>query len=221
MIRRSRRLAALSVLSSAVFATPLLAVERPTPPRPASARFEALTQAEREGVVAWTRAQPEVKAVLAGRRIRVLRVWSDVAKVDGGSYRRGLVLVRDYEAGTAREIAVNLATGAIEMRELAGIQPSPEEIEEGMAIIRRDPALAALVSNPDLELMGGFHNRSRYPDDPCAREICLDFAFMKPNYEGPARYVIVNLTRGVVAHHDFRARPGEAPPRMTEKPDNR
>ena len=27
---------------------------------------------------------------------------------------------------------------------------------------------------------------------------------MKPNYGGPARYVVVNLTRGIVAHHDFR-----------------
>jgi hypothetical protein len=87
-----------------------------------------------------------------------------------------------------------------------------------MAIVQRDPALAAFVSNPNLELIGGFHDLSRYPDDPCSREICLDFAFMKPNYEGPARYVIVNLTRRVVANHDFRVRPGEGPPRMTRKP---
>jgi hypothetical protein len=75
-----------------------------------------------------------------------------------------------------------------------------------------------LVGNAGLELLGGFHNRSTYSDDPCSREICLDFAFMRPNYEGPERYVIVNLTRGVVAHHDFRgARPGAPPPRMTEE----
>ena len=34
------------------------------------------------------------------------------------------------------------------MRELAGVQPSAEEIEEGMAIVRRDPALARFVENP-------------------------------------------------------------------------
>jgi hypothetical protein len=55
-----------------------------------------------------------------------------------------------------------------------------------------------------------------YADDPCARDVCLEFAFMKPDYEGPERYVVVDLTRGVVAHHDFRARPGERRPRMTE-----
>jgi hypothetical protein len=47
--------------------------------------------------------------------------------------------------------------------------------------------------------------------------VCLEFAFMRPAYQGPARYVIVNLTRGAVAHHDFRIRPGE-PSRMTERP---
>jgi hypothetical protein len=125
--------------------------------------------------------------------------------------------VRDYDAGTALEFSTNLTTNAIEIRELFGIQPSREEIEDGMAIVRADPALAEFVADPKLVLTGGFHTRSQRPDDPCAREICLDFAFMKPSYQGPARYVIVNLTRRVVAHHDFRgAKPGEPPARMTE-----
>jgi hypothetical protein len=202
------------LLSGAVFAAP---AERSAPPRLSSAIGNAFTDSEREAVVAWAMAQPEVRAAVAGHRTRLLRIWSDVAKDAHGSYRRATLLLRDYDSGTAREVAVDLATGRVEVRDLVGVQPSREEIEEGMAIVRGDPALAALVANPKLELIGGFHNRSRYADDPCSREICLDFAFMRPDYGGPARYVIVNLTRRVVANRDFRARPGEAPPRMTKK----
>jgi hypothetical protein len=206
-----------AALALALPVAALPAAERSAPPRLSSARADALTEAEREAVVAWAMARPEVKSAVADHRTRLLRVWSDVAKGESGSYRRAVMVLRDYDAGTALEVSTNLTTGSIETRALVGIQPSREEIEEGMAIVRSDPALAAFVANPKLELAGGFHNRSRYPADPCSREICLDFAFMKPNYQGPARYVIVNLTRRVVANRDFRARPGEAPPRMTKK----
>jgi hypothetical protein len=193
------------------------AAESVAPPRLTSARGEAFTDSEREALESWVMSQPEAKALLAGHRTRLLRVWSDVAKGSGGTYRRASLIFRDYDAGTAREITINLSTGALATRELVGVQPSPEEIEEAMAIIRSDPGLAGFVSNPKLELIGGFHNRSRRADDACARDVCLDFAFMRANYEGPARYVIVDLTRRVVANRDFRVRPGEALPRMTKK----
>jgi len=208
---------ALCVLATVVSAYPLTAAGRPAPARiePSSSGF---TDAERREFVAWALSRPEVRLAAAGHRTRVLRVWSDAVKSEKGTTRRNVVLVRDYDAGVAREISADAAGGSLEVRELRGVQPSAEEIAEGMAIVRRDPALARFVGNPELELLGGFHNRSIYSDDPCSREICLDFAFMRPNYEGPERYVIVNLTRGVVAHHDFRgARPGAPPPRMTEE----
>jgi hypothetical protein len=195
----------------------LAAGERSAPPRVVSARADGFTEPERRALVFWAMNQPRVRAALAGHRTRLLRVWSEVAKGESGAYRRAVMVMRDYDAGTAREIAVDLSTGTIEMRELVGVQPSREEIEEGMAIARKDPILATFAANPDLALVGGFHNRSRYSDDPCATEVCLELAFMKPNYEGPARYLVVNLTRGLVAHHDFRTRPGEAPSRLTEK----
>jgi hypothetical protein len=207
---------AVCLLAAVLPACPLAAAERPAPARiePASS---GITDAERRELVAWALSRPEVRAKTAGHRTRVLRVWSDAVKTEKGTSRRNIVLVRDYDAGVAREISGDAAGGSLEVRELRGVQPSAEEIEEGMAIVRRDPALARLVGNAGLELLGGFHNRSTYSDDPCSREICFDFAFMRPNYEGPERYVIVNLTRGVVAHHDFRgARPGAPPPRMTE-----
>lgn len=215
---KSSRIAVVGSLCALLFATAVLASpERNAPPRPSSAPAGALTPEEREAVVAWATAQPEVKAAIAGHRTRLLRVWSDLAKGSNGEYRRAVFVLRDYDAGTAREVAVDVSTGRIETRELVGIQASRAELEEAMSIVRSDPALAAFTANPKLELIGGFHNRSPHPDDPCAREICLEFAFMKPNYEGPARYVVVNLTRGIVAHHDFRMRPGEGRPRMTER----
>jgi hypothetical protein len=189
--------------------------------RLASAKIEpstsGLTEAERRELVSWALSRPEFRAKTSGHRTRVLRVWSDAVKGEKGNRRRNFVLVRDYDAGLAREVSADAGGGNLEIRELLGVQPSAEEIEEGMAIVRRDPALAPFVRNPGLELIGGFHNRSVYRDDPCSHEICLDFAFMRPSYAGPERYIIVNLTRGVVAHHDFRgARPGAPPPRMSE-----
>lgn len=207
---------ALCVLGAFAAVTPLAAAERLAPAKidPSSS---GLTEADRREIVARALSRPEVRAQTAGHRTRVLRVWSDAVKGDKGVLRRNIVLVRDYDAGVAREISADAGGGNLEVRELRGVQPSEEEIAEGMDIARRDPALARFVANPRLRLSGGFHNRSTYTEDPCSREICLDFAFMRPNYEGPERYVIVNLTRGVVAHHDFRgARPGAPPPRMTE-----
>ncbi len=208
----------LAVLAVAVlFQGAAFSAERAAPARIGFPTVDAFPDSERAALVSWTMAQPQVQAAIAQHRTRILRVWSDVVKGETGSRQRTIVLLRDYDTGFAREVSVDRSTGRIEMRELAGVQPSGEEIEEGMAIVRRYPALARFVENPTLRLIGGFHNRSTVRNDPCAVEVCLEFAFMKPNYEGPARYVVVNLSRGVVAHHDFRGtRPGGAPARMTE-----
>jgi hypothetical protein len=175
---------------------------------------------DREALVSWTMGQPEVRALGAQHRTRLLRLWFDVVKAEGGQRRRATLLVRDYDEGSTREITVDLSSGQLQVRDLPGVQPSAEEIEEATEIVRRDPALARFVRDPRLTLMGGFYNPSIYRDDPCAREICLEFAFMKPSYEkNPARHVIVNLTRGIVSHHDFRSRrAGDPPPRMSEAP---
>jgi hypothetical protein len=213
---RSRAAGALCAILALPAALAAAAVERTAPPRPPNASSGAAAS-EKQAIVSRVLEQDPVKAAVAGHRTKVLRVWTEEAKADGVPRRRSVVLIRDYETGTAREIALDLATGRIEMREVAGVQPSEEEMEQAAALIRRDPAFAALVANPRLELIGGFHNRSAFADDPCARDVCVEFAFMKPNYEGPERYVVVDLTRGIVAHHDFRPRPDEPRPRMTER----
>jgi hypothetical protein len=210
---RSLFAVSFALAAATLFPTKGLAADRTAPPGLSA----AFSENERQALVSWTMAQPEVQAAVARHRTRVLRAWSDVVKGEAGPRRFATMLLRDYDAGLARAISVDLSNGRIEMRELLGVAPSEEEIEEGMAIVRRDPGLARFVEDPLLRLIGGFHNRSTVRNDPCAVEICLEFAFMKPNYGGPARYVVVNLTRSIVAHHDFRGgRPGGAPARMTE-----
>jgi hypothetical protein len=198
-----------------------VAAERTVPPRLASAPGDALSESDRQAVVSWALARPEVRTAISRHRTRVLRVGSDLPKGEGASSRRATVLLRDYDSGLAHEVTIDLAAGRVQVRALAGIvPPNPDEIAEGIEIVRRDAALAAFNGNPALTLMGGFFNRSPWPDDPCSREICLEFQFMRPGYEkGPTRGVIVNLTRRIVCHHDFRAptAAGESPPRMTER----
>ncbi len=206
------------VAAALLLASVLTAGER-TPPV-AAGPGAAPPPGERDALVAWAMGQPEVRALVGRHRTRLLRLWFDVVKAGGGQRRRATLLVRDYDTGSAREITVDLASGRLQVRDLPGVQPSAEEIEEAMEIVRRDPALARFVRDPRLTLMGGFYNLSIYRDDPCSREICLEFAFMKPSYEkNPARHLIVNLTRGIVSHHDFRSRrAGDPPPRMSEAP---
>ncbi|HEV8231146.1 MAG TPA: hypothetical protein VGQ75_02270 [Thermoanaerobaculia bacterium] len=214
-----RALLAASFCVAALASAPRLsAADGAAPARLTSSSAPEFTRAYREAFVSWALSRPEVRALTAGHRTRVLRVWTDSDKSGAEVRLRATVLLRDYDAGIAREISSNLPKGPISLREIVGATPSDEEIAEGMAIARRDPALSTFVQNPRLVLIGGFHNRSAHRDDPCAVDVCLEFAFMKPNYQGPARYIVVNLSRRVVAHHDFRGRrPGEDSPRMTER----
>jgi hypothetical protein len=209
-VRPRRALGAAAIFFSAA----VLAAQGKLPPTVGS----AATPTERDALASWALSQPEVRAAVGARRTRVLRIWTDEIKVDGTSRRRATVLLRDYDAGTSREIMVDLATGRINVRELPGVQPSEDEVREAMEIARKDPALARYARDPRLTLMGGFYNVSVYADDPCSREICLELAFMKPSYEkNPARHLIVNLTRRVVSNHDFRPpRAGAPAPRMSE-----
>ena len=214
---RSPRSPFTGVAAALLLASVLTAGERP----PAVAAGPGSVPAgDREALVSWTMGQPEVRALVGEHRTRLLRLWFDLVKAEGSQRRRATLLVRDYDTGSTREITVDLSSGQLQVRDLPGVQPSAEEIEEAKEIVRRDPALARFVRDPRLTLMGGFYNPSIYRDDPCSREICLELAFMKPSYEkNPARHLIVNLTRGIVSHHDFRSRRvGDPPPRMSEAP---
>jgi hypothetical protein len=201
-----------------------------TPPRPKGSAGEAVTASEAKALADWTLAQPQVAARLKNHRTRLLKAGlSDTAK-DGKSAGKAVLSFRDYDAGVVQQVVVDLESGAVEVGEVARlVQPSAEEIAEGMAIVIRDPRLSSFVADPSLTLMGGFHVKSPYADDPCSREVCLEFAFMKPGPGGtpaaekkPPRRVIVNLSRGAVVNRDYKTESDSAAqPRMTAAGEER
>jgi hypothetical protein len=209
---------------SLVIAAPLIAAGPGTPPRPKGSATEAVTAAEARALSDWALAQPQIAARLKGHRTRLLKAGLSESGKDGKAPTRAVLSYRDYDAGNVQQVIVDLETGAAEIGEVARlVQPSAEEIAEGMAIVIRDPGLSSFVGDPSLTLMGGFHVKSPYADDPCSREVCLEFAFMKP---GPAvsasagrippRRVIVNLSRGAVVNRDYRTGgASDTPSRMT------
>lgn len=198
-----------------------------SPPRPRATRGTDVTPQEARELANWCLAQPRVAARLGNHRTRLLRAALTEISKDGRSGAGAVLWFRDYDAGVVQPVTVNLDAGSVETGEpLLLVQPSPEEIREGMTIVLNDPALAPLAADQSLTLMGGFHNKSPWTDDPCSREVCLEFAFMRPGAEwnqatpaprAPPRRVIVNLSRGAVVNRDYRTsqESGAPPPRMT------
>lgn len=197
------------------------------PPRPKGTPGEGLTSRDAKALAEWALARPQVAARFQGHRTRLLKAGLTESAKGGRSPAQAVLWFRDYDAGIARSVTVDLDTGSVELGEVAFlVQPSPEEIREGMAIVLQDPALASFAADPTLTLLGGFHNRSPYADDPCSREVCVELAFMRPGPKWgqasraakvPPRRVIVNLSRGAVVNHNYRTdhEPGAPLPRMT------
>jgi hypothetical protein len=79
-------------------------------------------------------------------------------------------------------------------------------MREARGIIERDPELVRWSAGRGLSLQGGFHVRPPAGlRDPCATDVCLEFGFMRADFtKGPARRVIVDLSRGAVAHRDYQ-----------------
>jgi hypothetical protein len=180
---------------------------------------DVLSASDRAALTTWALAHPAVAAHLGASRTRLLRLGADVAKGAQGDFRRASLYVRNYTSGLTHWIEVDLRSGAMSITDRAGlVQPSSEEIAEARALAAADPRLATLFADPGLTFQGGFMKRSVYDDDPCARNVCLMFAFMRPGFpRGPERAVIVDLSRRVVAHHDLQPGPDPLlPPRLTE-----
>lgn len=207
------------LLQLAAVPTRTQAANTPTLPRLSSLPDDPFTDAERQGIVEWTLTRPELQARLEGHRHRLLKVTSDHPKGPDGEFRRATLVFRNYGLGLVHIVRVDLDRSVLEIEDADGvIPPNMDEIDEAMAIVRRDAAFADLVADPSLSLIGGFVNRSLHPDDPCFRELCLEFQFAKASFDPElVRGVIVNLTRQTVAHHDFQlTTDGAQPARMTE-----
>jgi hypothetical protein len=152
----------------------------------------------------WALAQPALRAAVGTGRVRPVSAGHAVRKE---AERPAVVLyLRNYDSGRVHQVSIDPTTGALTVRDLTGrVQPSREEIAEARAIVERDPALHPLVADPGLSLQGGFLARSSDPAHACARDVCVEFVFSRPGFpKGPARRVIVNLSRGELAERDWR-----------------
>jgi hypothetical protein len=170
----------------------------------------SISPSEARALTEWALARPDVRRSLGSDRFRLVR-----AGVEGSATpeHAALLFVRDLQTGAARALRVDRASGKVVVRDVPGLlQPGEEEIEEARAIIERDPALSSYSSDASLSLLGGFHVRPPAAlRDPCSVHVCVEFGFMRADFsKGPARRVIVDLSRGAVAHHDYRGS------RMTE-----
>ena len=227
--------AAAFALSTLCLPVGAAAAEKAAPPRPRVGVGGAISAADARALADWALARPEVAARFKGARTRLLHAGYPEAAKDGkaAAGARAVLSFRDYDAGVVRVVTVDLDGGQIVSQETAAlVQPNLEELSEAIAIVRADPRLAAFSANPALILQGGFHIKSPYADDPCSREVCLEFAFMQRDREPkpvpdekrqPPRRVIVNLSRGAVVNLDYRANAeaGVPLPRMTALEEGR
>lgn len=236
LVKTARAVVVAAFALSTLFLPALAAAaDKAAPPKPRAGVGGAINAADARALADWALARPEVAARFQGARTRLLYAGYPEATKDGkaAAGARAILSFRDYGAGVVRLVTVDLDGGQILSQETAQlVQPNLDELSEAMAIIRSDPRLAVFSENPALILQGGFHVKSSYADDPCSREVCLEFAFLRRDREPkpvpdekrqPPRRVIVNLSRGAVVNLDYRANAeaGAPLPRMTAAEEGR
>ena len=178
----------------------------------------SISRSEARALTEWVLARPDVRRSLGSDHYRLVRAGAEGGIGNATSAHAVLLFVRDLHTGAARALRVDPDSGTVTVREVPGLlQPGEEEIEEARAIVERDPVLRRFSSDAGLSLLGGFHVRPPVAlHDPCSVHVCVEFGFMRPDFsKGPARRVIVDLSRGAVAHHDYRGS------RMTEADETR
>jgi hypothetical protein len=138
-------------------------------------------------------------------RTRVLRTWSDTIKVDGRDVARRVTIVFDYTAGVAWESAYDSSGVEISRREITTNlpQPSPEEFDEAVALLRADPAIGRIMARTNARPEGGFLLEED-AGEPCGpRTRCLQILLMAENSMGLLRRVVVDLTKGAVVYASY------------------
>lgn len=175
-------------------------------PRLESLGSEPLTSTDRAALASWALAQPEVKAHVGSSRLRLLRGGADIVKTETGEeFRKAILYYRNYDSGFVNQIGIHLETGAIDIVDRTDlVQPNPEEFQAALAVIAQDRRLGPLLSDPNINVNGGFYERSQIAKDPCAKDVCLLVELMNAGHgNGWAHRVIVNLSREVIANADF------------------
>jgi hypothetical protein len=143
------------------------------------------------------------------RPVRLLRTWDDTVKGKGGvEYARRVDLLYDYGRGVAREEYYGADGALLGSREIKQNQPQPsrEEIDEAIALIKADAALRRIVVRRAAEFEGGFileEERGR-PCGPGTR--CLQIQLLTPDHSGLLRWTVVDLVKRVIAYPVYPAR---------------
>jgi hypothetical protein len=191
-----------------------------TLPRFTSRGDAPLTASEDAAMRGWFLQQHEVRAHFGTDRFSIQRMGAQEEKnADGSPFRRVVAHVRNYSTGMVTRLTARLDDNSLEVVDVGygAMQSSPEEIDRALAIIKADTRLKSLNENLTLTLRGGFVVRAEDPADPCAREMCVQFGFMEPNFDvRNRRMVIVNLSRERVVNIDYETPPpGANRARMT------
>jgi len=205
----------VALLAAAVFLGAAFAAAGTSSPMiPRISGGPTLSANEARDLADWALARPEVRQSIGPGRFRIVRAGTGTGRGGrAGEARSARLFVRDLASGAARSLSIDLDSGAVTVRDIPGLlHPGEDEMREARTIVENDPELARWSAERSVSLQGGFHVRppATYRD-PCSTDVCVEFGFMRPDFsKGPARRVIVDLSRGVVAHRDYRGA------RMTE-----
>jgi hypothetical protein len=205
-MRAKERLATLAMLAMLTISASTVWAGQGLP-RLESLGNEPLTSTDRAALATWALAQPEVKAHLGSSRVRLLRGGAGSVKSETGEeFRKALLYYRNYDSGVVNQIGIHLETGEIDLVDRTDlVQPNPEEFQAALAIIGQDRRLGSLLSDPNINVTGGFYERSQVAADPCAKDVCLLIELMNAGHgNGWAHRVVVNMSREAVANADFR-----------------
>jgi hypothetical protein len=190
-------------------------------PRFRSSGDSPLSAEEKVAMKAWFMEQYQVRQHFGTDRVSIQRIGAQEEKnPDGTPFRRVVAHARNYTTGMVTRLTARLDDNSLAIDDIGygAMQTTAEEQDRVVAIIKADPRLRALNEDVLLELQGGFVIRAEDPNDPCAREVCVQYGYMGQDYDvSKRRMVIVNLSRERVVNTDYQNPPeGANRARMTE-----
>ena len=156
----------------------------------------ALTAEDRESIIRRVLVHPEVTSQAAGHRLVGIRVTAGMADGPAAASAIFTVVLFDHTALEARRVQIDAISGLVLRNERLPGRPqsSPAEVEDAIAIVRRDARLARQL-DAGAVLDGGF-----IVDDPAgSSRRMLQFKMMTADRRSPIRTITVDLTRREIA----------------------
>jgi hypothetical protein len=160
-------------------------------------RAVTLSGGERSSVMARVLAHPDLARRDAGHRLTGIRATTATTTGASGESRTILTVVLfDHTSLETRSVSIDAVTNVLIADEVVTGHPqrSPEELEEGSAIVRQDEALRRLLDRGAV-LDGGF-----IVDDPGgSRRRMIQFKLITADRRTLLRTITVDLTRQRIA----------------------